>query len=93
MKNLQDKKTRILYKQLELKKLLVKILSRTTNSFSRLIAISCKNSTKTSLVRVKNRCVLTGRSNGMCTDFKISRIKLRELSLDGLINGVKKASW
>jgi small subunit ribosomal protein S14 len=93
MKILQDKNNRVLYKQLESNKLLSKILIRTTNSLSKVLAVSYKDSIKSSLVRIKNRCVLTGRAKGICTDFKISRIKLRELTLDGLINGVKKASW
>jgi small subunit ribosomal protein S14 len=43
--------------------------------------------------QVKNRCVLTARSKGICSDFKLSRIKTRELALNGLINGLKKVSW
>jgi ribosomal protein S14 len=43
--------------------------------------------------QIKNRCILTGRSKGICSDFKLSRIKTRELGLNGLINGLKKVSW
>lgn len=43
--------------------------------------------------RVRNICSLTGRSRGVYRKFKISRIKLRELALDGKIPGMKKASW
>jgi small subunit ribosomal protein S14 len=93
MKNSQDKNIRILYKRFELNKLLIKILNRTTNTLSKSLMVSSKISKNNNLARVKNRCVLTGRSNGICTDFKVSRIKLRELALDGLINGLKKASW
>lgn len=46
-----------------------------------------------SMIRVRNRCVLTGRSRGNYRKFGISRIKFRELALEGMIPGVTKASW
>ena len=47
----------------------------------------------TSRIRVRNRCELTGRSRGFYRDFRLSRIKLRELAHQGMIPGVTKASW
>ena len=46
-----------------------------------------------STTRVRNRCLLTGRPRGTLRDFKMSRIKFRELASSGLLNGVRKASW
>jgi small subunit ribosomal protein S14 len=46
-----------------------------------------------SIVRIKNYCVLTGRSKGVYKLFRLSRIKFRELALTGLLPGVIKASW
>jgi len=43
--------------------------------------------------RVNNRCSLTGRSRGYIRKYGISRIKFRELALEGKIPGVRKASW
>ena len=43
--------------------------------------------------RLRNLCALTGRSRGVYRKFRISRIKLRELALEGKIPGMKKASW
>jgi len=43
--------------------------------------------------RQHNRCSLTGRSKAVLRKFKISRIALRELALQGKIPGMKKASW
>ena len=43
--------------------------------------------------RVRNLCELTGRSRSVYRKFKISRIKLRELALQGKIPGMRKASW
>ncbi len=49
-----------------------------------------KNSSR---VRLHNRCKLTGRSRGYMRQFGISRINFREMASEGLIPGVKKASW
>lgn len=43
--------------------------------------------------RVRNRCGITGRSRGYISRYGVSRIKFRELALDGKIPGVRKASW
>lgn len=43
--------------------------------------------------RSKNRCQLTGRSKAFLRKFKVSRIMLRELALQGKIPGLRKASW
>ena len=39
------------------------------------------------------RCQLTGRSRGVLRKFKVSRIMIRELANQGMIPGLKKASW
>ena len=44
-------------------------------------------------VRLHNRCKLTGRPKGYMRQFGISRITFREMASEGLIPGVKKASW
>lgn len=44
-------------------------------------------------VRLHNRCQLTGRGKGYMRYFGISRVMFREMALNGLIPGVKKASW
>ena len=44
-------------------------------------------------VRLRNRCALTGRPRGFIRKFGISRIKFRDMALEGRIPGVKKASW
>jgi small subunit ribosomal protein S14 len=44
-------------------------------------------------VRMHNRCSLTGRPKGYIRQFGLSRISFREMALNGLIPGVKKASW
>lgn len=44
-------------------------------------------------VRLHNRCKLTGRPKGYIRQFGVSRIQFREMASNGLIPGVKKASW
>jgi len=43
--------------------------------------------------RVRHRCSMTGRSRGNLREFGLSRIAFREMALQGLIPGVRKASW
>lgn len=44
-------------------------------------------------VRLHNRCGITGRPKGFMRQFGLSRIQFREMASQGLIPGVKKASW
>ena len=44
-------------------------------------------------VRMHNRCKITGRPKGYIRLFGLSRIQFREMASQGLIPGVKKASW
>lgn len=45
------------------------------------------------LVRLRNRCSITGRPRGYFRDFGLSRHILREYALTGLLPGVTKSSW
>ncbi len=44
-------------------------------------------------VRVRNRCKISGRPRGYMRQFGINRIEFRRLASQGMIPGVKKASW
>ena len=44
-------------------------------------------------VRLHNRCKITGRPKGYMRQFGLSRVTFREMANQGLIPGVKKASW
>lgn len=44
-------------------------------------------------IRLHNRCKITGRPKGYIRMFGLSRIQFREMASNGLIPGVKKASW
>ncbi len=44
-------------------------------------------------VRLRNRCMMTGRPRGYYRKFGISRLVFREMALKGEIPGIKKSSW
>ncbi|MBL7718826.1 MAG: 30S ribosomal protein S14 [Flavipsychrobacter sp.] len=44
-------------------------------------------------VRLKNRCQLSGRPRGYMRHFGMSRNMFRDMALNGMIPGVRKASW
>ncbi len=46
-----------------------------------------------SMVRMHNRCQLTGRPRGYMRLFGISRNMFRQMALEGKIPGVTKGSW
>ena len=46
-----------------------------------------------SSIRVRNRCLVTGRPRGNYRKFKMSRIAFRELASTGQVPGVLKSSW
>ncbi|MCD4831450.1 MAG: type Z 30S ribosomal protein S14 [Anaerohalosphaeraceae bacterium] len=52
----------------------------------------CKKESK---FRVRNytRCEICGRARAVYRKFKICRLCLRKLALEGKIPGLKKASW
>ncbi|MBE8189419.1 MAG: 30S ribosomal protein S14 [Candidatus Thioglobus sp.] len=43
--------------------------------------------------RKRSRCGLTGRPHGFYRKFGLSRIKLRERTMNGEVPGLVKASW
>jgi small subunit ribosomal protein S14 len=45
------------------------------------------------LVRVRNRCEVTGRPRGFYRKLRMSRIALRDLGSRGQVPGIVKSSW
>ena len=43
--------------------------------------------------RTVRRCELTGRARGVYRKFRVSRIMLRKLALEGKVPGMRKSSW
>ena len=44
-------------------------------------------------VRLKTRCIVTGRTHAVYRKFMLSRIAFRTLALEGKLPGIMKASW
>jgi small subunit ribosomal protein S14 len=44
-------------------------------------------------IRIRRRCLMCGRARAVYRKFGICRICFRNLASDGLIPGVRKASW
>ena len=45
------------------------------------------------LIKIKHRCKMCGRPRAVYRKFGVCRICFRNLASDGLIPGVRKASW
>ncbi len=45
------------------------------------------------LIRIRRRCQLTGRPRAVLGKFGVCRIIFRDLASNGMIPGVRKASW
>ena len=93
----KDIKLRKLFKKNELKRLYLKALTVNQNLPNNLrfkaqmdLSNLAKNSSKN---RINNRCMVTGRPKSVYKQFKLSRITLKELALNGDIPGLKKISW
>jgi small subunit ribosomal protein S14 len=99
MKNLvqKDKRKRQNYFKIEKNYILSKGLYQNRNlsesmrwiDFYYLSVLSQKNS----LVKIKNRCVLTGRGRFLSRHFRLSRLALQKLARNGKISGLRKSSW
>jgi len=46
-----------------------------------------------SAVRLRTRCIVTGRPRAVYRKFMLSRIAFREMALKGELPGIHKASW
>ncbi len=96
-KIIKDKQIRETFKKNEIKKLALKFLANTHNvdkkiqhNFNLALTELPKNS---SITRIKNRCIITGRSHGVYKKLKLSRILLKEYISLGLLSGFTKSSW
>lgn len=93
-KSVLDKNRRYLFKKKEIKRISLKIGLRLKSKLKlhSIVQLSRLNQ-NSSLSKIKNRCIITGRSHAIYKKLSISRIKLRELVLNGLQIGFKKSSW
>lgn len=94
---LKDKKRRKLFEVYEEKKVIFKYLATNNNlnfnlrkeAYFNLILCPLNSS----LVRIRNRCLISNRARGVFKFFKVSRSFFKSLALNGYFPGIKKASW
>lgn len=93
----KDKRQRLLFQYSELRKLSIK--STLHNKFLPFLIrtqVQQKNfrfDLNSSITRIKNRCILTGRSRSISRIFKLSRLQFRLLASNAMLPGVNKYSW
>ncbi len=93
-KNLRRKKLILKYaaRRKELKSKVYDKTSPMADRFAAAVALD-KLPRDSSATRYRNRCEITGRPRGYYRKFRMSRICLRDLANQGLVNGVTKSSW
>ena len=93
----RDQQRRNLFAKVEEKRLQYKCIIRDLNlpASNRGAAVQRLNNfpRNSSLTRIRNRCVLSGRGRSVYKFSRLSRIKFRELASQGLLVGVCKSSW
>ena len=92
----REKKRELLTLKYAKKRALLKSELKTANSYTEKLEVYKKLQKlpkNSSAVRQRNRCWATGRSRAFYRDFGLSRHVLREMAHEGLIPGLRKASW
>ena len=93
----KDKHRRSLHKKQEMKRLQYKSIIENRSLPAKIRGQYIKKLNKLprdgSLVRIRNRCILTGRARAVYKFCKLSRICLRELAAQGRLMGISKSSW
>ncbi len=90
MKAREVKRKNLIEKYAEKRAELKKRVKEGDKEAADLLQLLPKNS---SPVRYRNRCKISGRPRAYMRQFGISRINFREMASNGLIPGIKKASW
>ncbi|CAL8412643.1 unnamed protein product [Sargassum natans] len=91
----ERKREKLVSRYMERRQFLLLELKKTTNfvqqmQINRKIQKLPRNSSK---IRLRNRCWRTGRTRGVYRDFGLCRHMIREMALNCILPGVKKASW
>lgn len=96
-KFLSDKKKRMLFKKYECK--YIEYKSMASNKLlagqinQKILKQNPQLPRNSSKVRVRNRCIETGRGRAVFRFCKLSRIKLRLRAISGNLPGIEKCSW
>jgi ribosomal protein S14 len=103
LKKIQDNKKRYFFFKLEYLKKIYKIINinflnnplykKNKKYFSIFLFKIQTNINIISKAQLKNRCIISNRSKSILKPYSISRIKMRELLLFGILPGYSKAAW
>lgn len=92
----KDKKKRILFMEHEpFRKVLKTIIdnSNLSKNLREKAKIELSSLPKdSSIVRLRRRCIITGRSRSIVGGFNLSRLMVRKLGRDGMLHSVRKSS-
>ncbi|KAF7089074.1 hypothetical protein CFC21_092118 [Triticum aestivum] len=93
-RNIRDQKRRLLAAKYELRRKLSNFVTRFPSDMrdKHRYKLS-KLPRKSSMARVRNRGIFTGRPRSVVEFFRISRIVFRGLASRGSLMGIKKSSW
>lgn len=92
----KDKKKRILFLEHESVRKILKTIIENTN-----FALTLREKAKmdlsllpkdSSIVRLRRRCLITGRGRSIVGGFNLSRLMVRKLGRDGMLHSVRKSS-
>ena len=92
----EDKRTRLVQKYAVKRKALKAVIQNPESSPEEKLEAQEKLQNmprNASPVRQRNRCQVTGRPRGYYRKFGLSRNKLREAAMSGMIPGLTKSSW
>jgi small subunit ribosomal protein S14 len=93
----KDLRNRFNFSKLEFKKLLLKSMffDRRLPKLFRLYVyrLFVLNGRKHTIVRIRNRCILTGRGRGVYSFFGLSRFQFKKLANLGLLTGIERTGW
>lgn len=92
----KDKKKRFLFVEHEpFRKVLKTIIDNTnlSNNLREKAKIELSSLPKdSSIIRLRRRCIITGRGRSIVGGFNLSRLMVRKLGRDGMLHSVRKSS-
>jgi succinate dehydrogenase (ubiquinone) iron-sulfur subunit len=93
----RDKKKRIQYKKNEIKRKILNSLLKNENlakiTKKKLRETLSQLNRNSSITRIKNRCMFTGRGKGIYSKLKLSRITFKEMAAQKILFGIQKSSF
>ncbi|KAF2090184.1 glucocorticoid receptor-like (DNA-binding domain) [Saccharata proteae CBS 121410] len=97
VRNMRDHTKRKVFAEHEAERQSLRYLIRNTTLPQRVRAQAQLELTQmhcyTRSTQIKNRCIMGGRGRGILSDFRMGRYQFRINAINGMLPGVRKASW